>query len=674
MAFLLRDNLSWLDRGKLVVALGAVAVLVGVDARPESAAADAPGDLALVGQIGGPTRAVALAGDFVYAGRGPRVMAMSICHPFAASHLGQSEVLPGPVMDLLPDGDLLYAALGHEGVGVLDVTRPGQPRLVFRLPLPGTAAHLVREGDRLYVVSGYSGLHILSLQDRRSPQAIGHFDAVVSDVVVFGTYAYAVKRDFTVIDVSDPAAPRQVRKLADWADSVALRGTTMVVAVSSSTSGGGREGALQVFDLAEPAHPRSRGRLPIGPPARLMRFVGDRLIAIQPGYLREVDLSDPDQPAAVEQPRSEPNAVSAVAGDERVLVLALGPDGLFVRSASGGYFEDRALADAQAVAVAEGIAYVEDEGGLNQVRLYDVRRPEGPRALLGFPRGVAHECMAAAGGRLVLAGTDQTLLAYDVLGSLEGWKPRIESLGSLRLDEPIWSIDVEGDRIVVAADRTLRVVDLVANGGLVEKGSAPASGGATDVALAGDVAYVTGPATGLESARPSLMGFEISSTGRPRERSVMTDAAGWHHGLTAGLGAVFLDGLQVVQGDGARSLHQVARLTIEGETRALALSGHRLYAAMRLPDGRGRLVRYDVSQPAAPRLDASLELLDEALDVDVWQGYVFVAAKEAGLLVVRTSDSQPPPTPSRPPIRENLAYMPLAGRGLVAVSCPMGGR
>lgn len=655
------------------VLVGAAAVGVAGDPALAGARPTQQG-LAVIGQVGGPTRAVAAAGDTLYAGRGPRVIAFAACRPGAPIAVGQSTWLPGPVLDLLVAEPYLYATLGPAGLAVLDITARWEPRLLRVVPLYGVSARLVPEGDRLYVVSGYGGLRILTTEDPAAPRELGHFQAVVSDVAVRGSFAYAVKRDFTVVDVSDPTAPRQLRKLADWADSVALQGTTMVVAVSSSSGGSSREAALQAFDVSDPAMPRARGSLPIGPPARLLRFAEGLLVAFQPEGARVVDVSDIDdlRDVATFPARGTITGAAGIVGAGGLhLLLAAGPYGLRSvdlgrpddPSYDGEVWSDAPLADAQAVAAADGIAYVEDEGADGRVRVYDLRVPERPHELGSLPLTVAHGAIAAAGGRLVVGTPDRALAVADVTDP--GRSTIVSRLG---LPEPIWGLDLVGDRVVVANDETVRVIDVSHAEAPRDVGAARASGGATAVTVAGGKAYVTGPATGLETGRPSLMAFELPPGMPPREVGAMPDAGGWRHGLASRPGTVYIDGLQVVDVSSPGAMREVGRLTLEGEARALAVAGDRLYGAMRLPGG-GRLVELDLGAASVPVERATLDLVDEALDVAVWHGYALVAAKEAGLIVVRTDGAAPPPTPRPPEGLPEVVYLPVAAVGPVGLPC-----
>jgi hypothetical protein len=68
-------------------------------ATPISSTPGTPGseNMALVGQVGGVSRAVAVAGDIAYLGVGPRLVALDVSNPAAPVLLGRSAVLPGVI-------------------------------------------------------------------------------------------------------------------------------------------------------------------------------------------------------------------------------------------------------------------------------------------------------------------------------------------------------------------------------------------------------------------------------------------------------------------------------------------------------------------------------------------------------------------------------------------------
>ncbi|TEU11421.1 MAG: hypothetical protein E3J25_08095 [Anaerolineales bacterium] len=73
----------------------------------------------LVGQIGGPTYAVAVQGNYAYIGVGPRLVVLDVSNPARPSVAGQTIVLPGLVRDVYAAGDYAYVAAGEAGLRVV---------------------------------------------------------------------------------------------------------------------------------------------------------------------------------------------------------------------------------------------------------------------------------------------------------------------------------------------------------------------------------------------------------------------------------------------------------------------------------------------------------------------------------------------------------------------------
>jgi hypothetical protein len=108
----------------------------------------------LVGQIGGPSLALEMAGDLLLAGVGPRVYAWDTTTEDGPTLLGASDVLPGIVRDIEVVGDTAYVAAGH--LVTIDLTHPeslplGKKRFA---PLDGQKAVAVGvNGSWVYVAT-----------------------------------------------------------------------------------------------------------------------------------------------------------------------------------------------------------------------------------------------------------------------------------------------------------------------------------------------------------------------------------------------------------------------------------------------------------------------------------------------------------------------------------------
>ncbi|MCC7018504.1 MAG: hypothetical protein IT332_02035 [Ardenticatenales bacterium] len=283
-----------------------------------------PPDLAVEGQVGGATWAVAARGDTAYVGIGPRIVAWDL-RPTdrgdAPTELAKSAVLGRAVRDLVLDGDRLYAALGGAGVAVFDVANPARIALTTERDLPGESGSLVLDAGRLYVALGRRGIVVLdaaspALDELGAWQAPpdGDDPAKVFDIAPHGQLAYAAvdEHGLLVLDVADPARMTIVGEDAAHGEArrVTRVGETAWVAADN--------GEVHVYDLREPRRPRSFAQ----PNERFVRgdeavagfaLAGDR-IAISGGPLEVWDVADPFTPRR----------------------LGTGTDGLFARHADDG--------------------------------------------------------------------------------------------------------------------------------------------------------------------------------------------------------------------------------------------------------------------------------------------------------------------------------------------------
>jgi hypothetical protein len=82
----------------------------------------------IVDQLGGVPRALAVDGDFVYAGFGPRILVIDASDTTNPQLLGQSEPLPDLVRGVDVSAGVAYVAAGRAGLIILDVSDPAKTR------------------------------------------------------------------------------------------------------------------------------------------------------------------------------------------------------------------------------------------------------------------------------------------------------------------------------------------------------------------------------------------------------------------------------------------------------------------------------------------------------------------------------------------------------------------
>jgi hypothetical protein len=142
----------------------------------------------------------------------------------------------------------------HDQLRVLDVSEPSRTRLV------GTGAgdlmtdtqRLVVQGGVAYVASGVNGLQVVDLTPPTQPRTVGHLGGLgfVSDVAVEGSVALVAARPagLKMLDVTDMVAPRELEPA--YRDAA-----IQAVELRDGAAFALTDHALLTFDTAQPRHP-----------------------------------------------------------------------------------------------------------------------------------------------------------------------------------------------------------------------------------------------------------------------------------------------------------------------------------------------------------------------------------------------------------------------------------
>ena len=293
-----------------------------------------------VDQMGGPALAVALAGDFLFAGVGPRLVILDVSRGDHATVVGRSAVLSGAVTAVAVGDGYAYVAVGSldawyyrnvPDLYAIDVRDPTRPRVVGRL---GDAAaergyetwsRLAVWEDHVYVVPELPGVRVIDVGDGTAPREVAQIRVdgpfvELRDVGVDRGYAYiTTDTALHVVDVRQPAAPREVTALAVGADEWTSFGVMwidggMVYVATTYAEAWGQPSwgaALGILDVRDPASPRPVSLTRLGTAqstnARDIHVAGG--LAFMAGYRNELDLgsgvlalvdvSDPSAPVFV---------------------------------------------------------------------------------------------------------------------------------------------------------------------------------------------------------------------------------------------------------------------------------------------------------------------------------------------------------------------------------------
>lgn len=302
---------------------------------PYAAHNHAPKDVqprfSLVNQIGGPTWALAAAGDRLYRAEGPHVVVLDAGDPLALREIGRSEVLPGMVVGLAVSGNALFVAANDGVLYVMDVSGASDPRLLARLALPDWPRDVIVAGGLVYVAAGDAGVLVVDPGVAAQPRILGGFQPEGATVMVRHEegYIYAVAIGgpapspevavhVHIIDVRDPSQPRRVATLNQ--DTLIVRRPVVVQGRLFVNSGH----YISVYDLSRPASPvrlddwsevlttlidaHSGDRS-----LRLLEVIGTHLVVIVGDKLLIVPVAGPTPPTTT--------SVAELPGDSAALTL-----------------------------------------------------------------------------------------------------------------------------------------------------------------------------------------------------------------------------------------------------------------------------------------------------------------------------------------------------------------
>jgi hypothetical protein len=213
--------------------------------------------------------------------------------------------MPGELESVHFDGDYMYVAEGYEGLHVLSLSNPSEPKPVGRcnnLEYSKVIGMIIR-GNYAYVVDGYRGLMILDISIPSAPTLLGTCDTIIpgllyrsyGGIVVSGNYAYVAnyKGGLRIIDISNMRSPIEVGQYKSDYDVFEV-----YVKENYAYIAGGLEG-LKVIDVSNPAVPIQVGSCKTEGSVLDVWVSGN--YAYVPVYLHGLRVIDISQPASPRQ-------------------------------------------------------------------------------------------------------------------------------------------------------------------------------------------------------------------------------------------------------------------------------------------------------------------------------------------------------------------------------------
>ena len=629
----------------------------------------------LVGQIGGVTYPLAVRGSYAYIGVGPRLTIVNISDPAHPTVAGQTPPLPGiirsvvvedsyayvavasprgkgslrvidvsdstapteigaydtidPANDVQVAGGYAYVTAEDAGLRVIDVSNPATPVEMGAYITSGDAWRVHVAGEYAYVAVDNTGLLVIDVSNPAAPRPIGRYPSLhtrdVEDVYIAEGYVYMAERsNLRVLDISHPESPEVVGTYdtSGFASSVFVAGDYAYVTVYTAVESG-----LRVIDVSNPAAPVGVGAYVASAHARGTFVTGNyAYLAVESG-LRVIDVSNPAAPAEVGAYVTS-GAVNDVYVADSYAFVACGRwryGGLQVVDVSDpaapaevGHNEIPRVAGHHYagldVHVAGNYAYL--AAGDAGLRLIDVSDPATPVAVGAYDRPDDHKDYAYD---VHVANKHAYVTYQDDLGIIDVSDPAAPA-ESVFYDTPgsAWGVYVAEDYAYVADGWFigLQILDVSDPATPVAVGAYNPPGFADSVYVAGDYAYL---ATWTNGAFPGgLRVIDVSNPAAPVGTATYETLSWSTHDVHVAGSYAYVVGTDTM-GDG----------------------------------GASGLWVFDVSNPAAPTEVGAYITPGSARSVFVTDNYVYVAAWEGGLFILRF-----PPTES--------VSIPIAGGRLAS--------
>jgi hypothetical protein len=638
-------------------------------------------DMEIKGQLGGAVHAVAIKGQYAYAGIGPRLVLVSISSPAHPERIATSPLLADVVQGVAVSAtaSYVYVAARSAGLQVMRV-QDGAPTTlvlvsVYSLPEREQAMALALDGDYVYLVTQvstaegdvYGRLHIV---DARNPQqlvAVAQYQPPSADVLkgvtVAGGYAYlaAYSTGLLVLDVRNRQNPTQIGVLTTdgYAHDVAIDGQYAYVVTEYQLQGtlGYAGGGLHQVDVTDKAHPTEAAYWPIEDHYQGVELVQEGVatsvvvrqpyayIAAQWGGLWLIDVTNRDSREAKHY-MEESSAAEDLALLDTNVYLADGSNGLRVVDSqlaipasvglypTIGFFEN--------LDVAGGYAYLAD--GTNGLQVVDVADPTQP-TLKVLLKGTGWGGLAdvQVHGQYAFT-TDQTYGADQITGTLRmiNVSNPLSPSAAAAVARPGYAagVDIEGGLALVAGEG-LSLVNVQTPAAASWITTCATGGQPYGVAAAGDYAYVAATWGGLQVVRIK----------NPQQPERIGGTTAWYASNVAisgtlcyVAGGTYLRVLNVADPTAPLQIgySQFQKGSVVEMAQQVTLRGGYAYVA-----ASGGIHAMNVGNPSSPLEVGFLHLPEPVTDIVLVGDYAYVAAGEAGMYILGVKVTPPTPTPTR---------------------------
>jgi hypothetical protein len=161
-----------------------------------------------------PASLVAIQGSTLFVAAHDRLVTFDLSNARHPTLLGQSAPLGADIRNLSVSGARAAILLQQQGVRLVDVSEPRQPRVAGSYPTPASSANVALMGGSLLLAPEGDQLSVLDVSTPEQPTGVGKYQAntELRSVTAAGRYAYVVTTDSSlrIVDLSNPMQPVQV--------------------------------------------------------------------------------------------------------------------------------------------------------------------------------------------------------------------------------------------------------------------------------------------------------------------------------------------------------------------------------------------------------------------------------------------------------------------------------
>gem|GEM_PF-6004613 len=578
----------------------------------------------LVLGMGGEVQKVIINGTIAYAAQGHGGMYIyDVSYP-ASPRLLSSFATASHTSGLTLEGNTVYLSASDSGVYIVDVTEPAAPSLISIIDTPGTAWDVAIDGNYAYIADGREGLHVANITDPANPEIIASSmtSSFAYDVLIYGERLFLAEGELGIyrFDISDPANPARNGRTDTYDNGTAkklfLVGDTLYLA--DSTKG------LWIYSIVNNT-PTYQGHYDTP------NFANDVVVIGTTAYVADwatglmiLNVANPAAPSLIGT-YDTPGYANGIAVSGTTAFIADTGAGLQIadvtNSAAPSFLgQYRASGWSYDVAVHNDYAYVAD--GNDGMLQYDISNPRKASYVTNMPVPSARRMTFVNDTMYVATDRGGTM---EILNLVDPLNPVPE--GSFGGGSRVYDVAVHGNRAYVAvASYDLRIVNISnpANPLLIK--TYYAEGSVFNLKVQENILYLGKGYTGIEI-------LDVSDDNNPV--SLFTyDTPGWQYDLDIQGNTLFVAdgeaGLLIFDVSDPVNTTLIGTYDTPAEVQGVYVSGTRAYVG----DHTSGLLILDISDPANPTLITATDTPDRAGTLEADGSWVYIADTEGGFQIV----------------------------------------